>query len=275
MADPARAGHALGIIAGGGEMPLEVAAASEMAVHILGIEGSASEAIKQYPHTWIKWGEIGKMLRLLGEHNCGQVVIIGSVARPDMEQIHLDFGAVRNLPFILGLTVGGDDSVLSNVVRFFEHKGFHVRGAHEIATHLVADKGVIGRCKPGRQDRKDIAKAVQVVEELGRLDVGQGAVVARDYVLAVEAAEGTDAMLERCGKLRQWGAKRRSGVLVKCPKPGQELRVDMPTIGSKTIELAAKAGLAGVAVMAGSVLMVGRDEVEAMADQEGMFVIGV
>jgi UDP-2,3-diacylglucosamine hydrolase len=153
-----------------------------------------------------------------------------------------------------------------------------VRGAHEIAPELVAAEGVLGRHRPGKRDHADIALAMKVAYRLGELDVGQGAVVSRGYVLAVEAAEGTDRMLARCGELRQWGrarSGRRMGVLVKRPRPGQEIRLDMPAIGPATIDRAAEAGLAGIGVMAGKVLLVDRSKLIEQADAAGLFVIGV
>ena len=271
----------LGILAGGGLFPVKVAESAVRAgrpVHIVAISGEADATIEAFPHTWIKLGEVGRILKTLKKAECRELVIIGSVTRPDLSQVRFDLGGILNLPTILGLTIGGDDSLLSNVIRFFEARGFEVRGAHEVAPELLAGSGPIGRNRPGDQDIADIAKGWHVVEALGGLDVGQACVVARSHVLAIEAAEGTDRMLGRCGELRQWGAKsfrRRRGVLVKCPKRGQELRVDMPAIGPRTIELVAAAGLSGVAVEASAVLIAERDRVAALADKLGVFVLGV
>ncbi len=247
-------------------------------VHIIGLTGEAGTDIENFPHTWIKWGEIGKLFKTLDKNNCTDVVMIGSVTRPDMSSIRFDLGAIKILPFIFSLTVGGDDSILSRIVKFFEKKGYFIRGAHEVAPSLLAPEGCLTRKKPSSQDMEDIASAVRVVKALGELDVGQAAVVAKGYTLAVEAAEGTDAMLDRCADLRQWGSKRskkKIGVLVKYPKPGQEKRIDMPTIGTRTIDKVAAAGLAGIAVAANSVLLAGKDEIIDYATKKDVFVIGV
>jgi DUF1009 family protein len=271
----------LGILAGGGVLPLAVAEAAIAAgrqVHIVAIRGEADPAIERYSHSWVRWGEIGHLLDSLKRASCRELVIIGSVSRPDLTAVRLDLGAIRNLPRLVGLLTGGDDSVLSSVVRFFEGKGLVVRGAHEVAPQLVASHGPLGSYRPSSEDQADIAKGLSVVRALGDLDVGQAAVVARGYVLAVEAAEGTDNMLRRCGELRQWGSRsssRRQGVLVKRPKPRQEIRVDMPTIGPRTVELAADAGLAGVAILAGGVLLAERSEILRIADERHVFVVGV
>jgi DUF1009 family protein len=249
-----------------------------MSLHIVGICGEAREEIERFPHTWVKWGEVGKMFRALDSNGCGDIVIIGGVNRPDFSNVRLDLGAIKTLPFILSLGTGGDDHVLSRVVRFFEEKGYRVHGAGDVAPELLAGEGVLGAKTPTAEDMPDIDLALRVVGALGRLDVGQAAVVARGYVLAVEAAEGTDAMLTRCAEIRaagRAGKDGRAGVLVKAPKPGQEERVDLPTIGPDTVAKAAAAGLTGIAVAAGRVLIAERAATIAAADRDGLFLIGV
>lgn len=271
----------LGILAGGGTLPIAIAEsliARGRDVHIVGIKGEADASIERFSHTWVAWGQIGAILGAFSAHNCPEMVIIGAVRRPNLRSVRLDLGSLRNLPLILSMTVGGDDAILSRIVRFFEAKGLIVRGAHEVAPNLLVPSGPLGRHLPNEDANRDIARGLEVVRALGALDVGQAAVVARGYVLAVEAAEGTDAMLERARGLRQWGAnssKRRQGVLVKRPKPGQELRVDLPVIGPKTVRLAADAGLAGIAVQARHVMLADCAELMRIADSEGLFVTGV
>ena len=270
----------LGIIAGGGLLPCmiaDAAAARGLDLHIVGIRGEAREEIERYPHTWIKWGEIGKLFAALDEKGCRDLVIIGGVTRPDLANVKLDLGAIRNLPFIVSLGIGGDDHVLSKVVRFLEAKGYRVHGADDVAPELLAGEGRLGERAPSAEDRADILTGFRVVKALGRLDVGQAAVVAKGYVLAVEAAEGTDAMIARCAELRKIGRikeRARSGVLVKAPKPGQEERVDLPTIGPETVRKVASAGLAGIAVAAGQVLVAERAATIAAANQHELFLVG-
>ncbi len=268
----------LGVIAGGGSLPLavaEAAAKSGRALHVLAFQGNSDAGLKAFPHTMMRWGEIGKIFRTLHRHGCRDVVLVGSLKRPQLFEIRPDQGFFYNLPAILKLMQGGDDSVLSRVVRLFESKGYHVVGAHDIAPDLVAPLGALGRLQPSAKDLADISLGLKVVRALGALDVGQAAAVSRGYVLAVEAAEGTDEMLRRCARLHQWGLKSASGVLVKCPKPGQELRVDMPAIGPNTVELAAAAGLRGIAVAAGRVLIANPQLMLETAESLRLFVVGV
>lgn len=270
----------LGIIAGRGPLPCVLAtsaAARGLPLHIVAIRGEARDEIERFPHTWIKWGEIGKMFAALDQNGCVDLVIIGGVNRPDLANVRFDLGALRTLPFLLSLGKGGDDHVLSRIVRFFEDKGYRVHGAGDVAPEIMAGVGKLGDRAPSAEDRADVDLAFDVVRALGRFDVGQAAVVAKGHVLAVEAAEGTDAMLARCAELREAGRAGRggrAGVLVKAPKPGQEERVDMPTIGPETVAKAAAAGLAGIAV-AGQVLMAERAATIAAANQHGLFLLGV
>jgi DUF1009 family protein len=254
------------------------AAARGLPLHIVAIRGEAREEIERFPHTWIKWGEIGKMFAALDNNGCGDLVIIGGVNRPDLANVRFDLGAIKTLPFLLSLGKGGDDHVLSRIVRFFEDKGYRVHGAGDVAPELLAGEGPLGDKAPSAEDRADIEIAFRVVSALGRLDVGQAAVVVKGHVLAVEAAEGTDAMLTRCAELRERGRTRprtRAGVLAKAPKPGQEERVDLPTIGPDTVNKAAAAGLAGIAVAAGQVLMAEHAATIEAANQHGLFLLGV
>jgi DUF1009 family protein len=270
----------LGIIAGKGPLPCvvaEAAVARGLTLHIVGIRGEANEAIERFPHTWIKWGEVDKLFGALENNGCRDLVIIGGVSRPDLSNVKFDLGAVKNLPFILSLGKGGDDSVLSRIVSYLERKGYRVHGAEDVAPELLAGEGLLGQRAPSAEDRSDIELGFQVVSALGHLDIGQATVVAKGRVLAVEAAEGTDAMLARCAELRQSGRVRQhgqAGVLVKAPKLGQEERIDLPTIGTETVRRAAAAGLAGIAIAAGRVLVAERAETIEAANTNGLFLVG-
>ncbi len=276
--DPSR--PTLGIIAGGGAVPLtvaEAAVASGRPTCVFAITGEADRSVDRFRHHWIRWGEIGRLFDLLAREKVGELVIAGSVTRPDYRSIRVDLGTVMSLPKILSIMVGGDDTVLRGVVRFFEDRGYRVVGAHEVAPLLVGGEGQIGRVAPDEQALRDIARGFEAAEALGRLDIGQAAVAIGGRVVGVEGVEGTDELLQRIADLRARGRIRgatREGVLVKAAKPQQDLRVDMPAIGPRTLDLAAAAGLAGVAVEAGRVLLVDRPSLVAAADRLKLFVVG-
>lgn len=265
----------LGILAGGGSVPDEVAAAAVARgwpVHVVAIDGEADGSFTGVPITRVNWGQIGRMLRAFQENGVTHLVIVGRVSRPDLTRLKPDFGLVRAIPSILRIMAsGGDDGVLRGVVRFFEGHGLRVVGPADVAPDLAISRGPIGRHSPGADDEVDIAKGLAIVRVLGPFDVGQSVVVRHGTVAAIEGAEGTDRMLARV-TVPEPG---RQGVLVKRPKPHQDMRVDMPAIGPDTVSNAAKAGLAGIAVLAGQVLVTQRQELEKRAETEGLFVVGV
>jgi UDP-2,3-diacylglucosamine hydrolase len=270
----------LGILAGSGPLPLEIAEAaiaSGRPVHIVGIEGFAAAAIAGYPHQWVNLGQVGRMIRGFRQAGCADIVIAGGMRRPNLWKLKLDAGFFRCIGTVLKLTRGGDDSVLRRVVRFFELQGFNVQGAHEIAQHLLAPAGILGRVEPSEPHHAAIERGVALIGALGVFDVGQAVLVSAARVIAVEGVGGTDAMLADMAKILGQCAERTAhgGVLVKLPKPGQEMRVDLPVIGPLTIDGIARAGLAGVAVRAGQSLILERQETIRRADASGVFVTAI
>ena len=267
---------ALGIIAGGGPFPARVAAAAVAAgrpVFVVGLRGFAEmEPLGVYPHAEIRLGAAGSILAALRGAGCVDLVLIGPVRRPSLASIRPDGEGARILARIGRAAFTGDDGLLAAVVRILGDEGFRVIGAHEVLTDAVGRSGVLGRHAPDTEARADIARGSVVVQALGRVDVGQGCIVQQGIVLAVEAIEGTDAMLSRAGALARPGP---GGVLIKLVKPGQDRRADLPTIGPNTISAAAAAGLRGIAFEAGGTLLTDRDACIAIADSAGLFLFGI
>jgi DUF1009 family protein len=272
----------LAIIAGGGALPLHVAEAARSqgrAVYILGFKGEADPGIGAYDHVWLDWSMIGNVTKLIIDYGAREVVLIGGIrARPDFRQLKLDLATMRLIKEAFSFVIGGDNNVLVGAVRTLEKRGLRVLGAHEVAADLVAGPGPLGRLKPDRASQKDLNAAMRAAHTIGILDAGQAAVSVNSRIIALEGAEGTDAMLGRVLALREekrisW--RGRAGVLAKCAKPQQDLRVDMPTIGPKTVDAAAAAGLAGIAIEAGRVMIFDRKETARRADAAGLFVVGV
>ena len=277
--DAVRAGHGpLGILAGAGALPIEIAASVNVrgrAVHLVAIAGFAENEIADFPHEWVTLGQIGGMLASFRRAGCREIVIAGGLRRPDILRTRPDLGALRHMPTILSLTRGGDDSLLRRVVRFFEGQGFIVRGAGEMAPELLAAGGPAGRRTPTDAELHSVAKAARAIRALGRFDVGQAAVATTDGVVAIETARGTDALLAVLAAGGAASGSGRGGVLVKLAKPGQELRVDLPAIGPRTIDGAVKAGLAGIAVEAGRTIVLERGATRTAADEAGIFLYGL
>lgn len=272
----------LAIVAGRGPLPLALADAAMAAgrpIFVVGLEGESEPAIERFPHGWVRIGAMGKFLNMLKEEGCAEIVMIGPVTRPDLTRIKPDLTGVKLLPRFLKMMRQGDDGLLRGVIDFLEKDhGLKVIAPEDVSADLLAPQGPIGRHQPNENNLNDISQAAKVVRAIGALDIGQGAVVCRGVVLAVEAAEGTDAMLDRLLELSatlKGTAEAREGVLVKLPKPGQERRIDLPTIGVQTIEKAAAAGLAGIAVEAGGALIYDVAAVARAADAAGLFVTGL
>jgi hypothetical protein len=272
----------LAIIAGGGSLPLAVADAAirrgRRAV-IFAVRGWADPAaVERYPHHWIALVQAGRFQRLAHSEGCRDVVFIGAARRPPFRSLRIDLGTLRLLPAILRSYRGGDNHLLSGVAQGFEDHGFRIVGAHEVAPEILMPEGRIGSRGPAQRDLADIARGLDLLRAIGPFDVGQAAVVADNQVLAVEAAEGTDAMLARIVEQRALGripTPKGVGVLVKAPKPGQDRRFDLPAIGPRTVTEAARAGLAGIAVVAGSAIVAEPMEVAAAADKANVFVTGI
>jgi hypothetical protein len=272
----------LALICGGGSLPLAVAdlaTARGRKVLLFALRGAADpKAVTRYPHHWLYLGQAGKFLRLARAAGCRDVAFIGSLVRPALWQIRPDWKALTLLPGIAAAFRGGDDHLLSGVGRLVERHGFRLIGAHEVAPEILMPRGALGRVLPTERDRADIALGFDYLRAAGPFDVGQALVVAGKHVLAVEAIEGTDQMLARVAELRANGRLRAlpgPGVLVKAPKPAQDRRFDLPSIGPQTVEGVARAGLAGIAVMAAPAVIAEPGLLVRAADRANIFVVGV
>ncbi|MBC6980768.1 LpxI family protein [Caulobacter sp. 17J80-11] len=271
----------LGLLAGGGDLPHAIAAWCERAnrpLFVVRLKGFASPGLERYPGAEIGIAEYGRCLDALKKAGCEAVCLAGIVARPDFSALKPDLKGLAILPGAVAAARKGDDGLLRYLVGQFEKEGFRVEGADEVMLDLTLDEGALGALQPPPEALGDVARALEVARAIGRLDVGQGAVVADGLVLAVEAQEGTDAMLRRVAELPaeiRGAPDARQGVLAKAPKPIQERRVDLPTIGPRTVENAAAAGLAGIVGEAGSLIVLDREAVIETADRLGLFVWGV
>jgi DUF1009 family protein len=275
-------GGPIAIVSGGGTLPFATADAAiqrgRRAV-LLALRGSADPArVADYPHHWIAVGQIGRMCRLARQEGCRDMVFIGGLVRPTLSQLRFDFETVRLLPRLARIFRGGDGHFFHGIVNIFEERGFNVVGAHEVAPSILMPEGPLGRNRPGATDLADIQRGLEFLRATGPFDVGQAVVIAQSRILGVEAAEGTDHMLGRFADVRRSGRIRipaGTGVLVKAPKQDQDRRIDLPSIGPKTIDSAINAGLNGIAVVAGSAIMAEPEQIAEMADRANLFVVGV
>jgi DUF1009 family protein len=276
-------GARVGIIAGGGALPVEVAAGLAAQGHepfVVIVEGEVApeSGLDRYPHETLALERIGSLVGLLRRNRISHVVLAGEIRRrPRLSAMRVNPGLLAIVPLLVAALARGDDGLLKIVIRGLEARGFAVLGAHQVVPDLVAAEGALTRKTPSAADRRDLEAAYAAAKAIGELDIGQGAVAIGGRAIALEGIEGTNGMLERVKDLRGHGrlAGKAGGVLVKCAKPGQELRADMPTIGPQTVELAHAAGLAGVGVEAGRSLVMEGPAMVERADALGLFVVGL
>ena len=265
----------LAVLAGNGPLPGQIVAAcggSGRDVFVVAHEGiTDADGIATAPHEWVKLGAIERTIRMLHDNHAEEVVLAGPVRRPSLTSLRLDRRALKALAGWRFKALG-DDKLLSLIIAELEGEGFRVVGIDSILPDILAPAGTLGSVEPDDEARANIAVGCRAARAVGALDIGQAVVVQQGMVLGVEAIEGTDALLARCGGLRREGP---GGVLVKLKKPGQEARADLPTIGTVTVEGALAAGLKGIAIEAGGALVIDRPAVAAAADAAGLFVIGI
>ncbi len=264
----------LAIVAGGGSLPLALAEAcrtSERPYFLLGLDGFAEpDRLEGHPHRWGRLGAVGRVVATIREEEAAEVVFAGHVRRPSLASLRPDLFTVRLLARV-GAKALGDDGLMRHVVKAFEAEGLRVVEVSSILADTLALPGPLGALAPDETALEDIRRGLEVAEALGRADAGQAVVVQQGIVLAIEAAEGTDRMIARASGLRREGP---GGVLVKVAKPQQDRRMDLPVIGPDTVEAAAAAGLRGIAVEAGGVLVLDREAAIRSADEKGLFVTG-
>jgi hypothetical protein len=272
----------IGLIAGGGVLPFAVAdslVARGIRPVFFALKGACDPAqVSRFQHHWISVGQLGRLAALLRAENCRDLVFIGTLVRPALSEIRLDWGTIRVMGRVFAAFRGGDDHLLSGIGRILEGDGFRMVGIKDVAPDLLMPIGVLTRKAPDSSAQADISKGQGVLSALSPFDIGQAVVVIDGHVVGVEGIEGTDALLARIGQLRADGrirAKAGRGVLVKAPKTGQDLRYDLPTLGPRTIESAVTAGLAGIAVAAGDTLVAEPQALVAAADAADLFVAGL
>ena len=270
----------LGLIAGGGELPkhvLQAATEDGLETTIIGLRGHAkAEDYKgQY---FFKVAEFGKIVKCLKKSGCTHLCFVGTVERPNFKSLKPDLKGMLHMPGAMKAAKEGDDALLRYLLSLFEKEGFEIVAPQTLCQSLLLPEGILGTVKILDAQSEDTRKACEVASQIGALDIGQAAVVCRGVVLAVEAQEGTDAMLGRIlslPKTIRGTLDNRSGVLAKMVKPGQDIRVDLPTIGPLTVENASKAGLAGIVGEGGRAFIIEREKTIQMANEAGLFIAGL
>ena len=265
----------LAIFAGGGTLPVRLVDACRSQGRectILAFEGQTDpETVRGVPHSWTRFGTVITALRQLQEEGVEEIVMAGPMARPSLASLKPDGATAKVVAPILKSAVG-DDSLLSAFIGELEDMGFRVASIDSILAGLMARQGQYGAHAPDAQARSDLERGIEVARAMGKMDIGQAVVVQQGMVLGVEAIEGTDALIRRCGESKRDGP---GGVLVKIKKPNQDRRADLPTVGAETVMAAISACLRGIAVEAGGTLVMDEAEMIRKADDAGLFLIGI
>ena len=265
----------LGIVAGSGNLPRQLilrCTEEGRSVFVVAVEGETDAAtVEHVPHIWLRIGAVGHAIESMRSAGVCDIVFAGKIGRPKFSSLKPDALGAK-LIAKLGLSLfGGDSAIFKTILSFFEAEGFRILGISDIMQGMVAPRGAIGAHLPGHQAMEDITKGIIIAHSIGEMDIGQAIIIKHSLVLGVEAAEGTDALIERCAKLTD---ESEGGVLIKACKPIQEQRVDLPTIGKRTVELVHKAGFSGIALEAGHSLLADRAETIRTADELGIFLFG-
>jgi len=265
----------LAIIAGRDALPRLIAEhrrAAGLPYLVISFAGGAAPWMDGHPHQAHAFEKTGRLFAALRDAGCSHVVFAGAMDRPRLKPWRVDGKAVKLAGKFMALMARGDDGLLSGLAGIFEEEGFTVIGAQDCVGGLTCGEAVLGRHQPEPPDRSDAARGAAILAALGPLDVGQAVVVAGGVCLGVEAIEGTDALLARVAALPVARRHMPGGVLVKMAKPGQDRRVDLPSIGPRTVEGAARAGLRGIVVEADGANILERDATIRAADAAGLFL---
>lgn len=271
----------IGLLTGQGQLPHYVISGAKSAeTEIIVICFNGITEANDYAVEGKNFGlaEFGAIIKYLKQTNCTHVCMAGNLERPDFTKLKPDIKALKYLPGALSASKKGDDALLSYLLLIFEKQGFDIISPQELCQNLLVEVGLIGTIKVNDEHRDDILKACEIARDMGARDIGQGAVVCNGLVLAVEAQEGTDNMLKRIASLpeaKRGNKSHRQGVLAKMVKPGQDERVDLPTIGLRTVELAVQAGLAGIVVESGQAFLIDKQAAVKVADESGIFILGI
>ena len=260
----------LAIIACGGALPVQIAAAHPDAVRITleGIPSALEDNSERH-----RLEKIGGLFEALRGHGVGRVVFAGALSRPAIDPAECDAEMLSIAPRVMAALSRGDDALLRQVMDIFEDRGFAVVAAHSLVPDLVAEAGHLAGPAMGEADGQDALRGAEILSQLSALDIGQGCVVAGGLCLGIETVQGTDALLRFVADTPAHLRRGAKGVLIKAPKHGQDLRVDMPASGPQTVAGAARAGLAGVVVAAGGVMILDRGATLQAFEDAGLFLM--
>ena len=259
----------LAILACDGALPVQIVQAypEAMRITLTGVPHQLGPGTQEFPIE-----KLGSVFAALKEAGIERLVFAGSLARPAMDPAQFDPVMLSLAPRFLAAMQAGDDALLRHVIEIFEEQGVRVVGAHELLPELTADAGLHVGPPVSEADLADVDRACAILQALSPLDVGQGCAAVGGQCLGIETVQGTDALLDYVARTPDTLRRGHKGVYVKAAKAGQDLRIDMPTIGPGTIAAVAGAGLAGLVIEAGRVMILDREKTLQAAEDAGIFL---
>ena len=262
------------ILAGQGSLPTLLARhLGPEACVVITFEGQPPPALPHpdIPHVVLPMGKIQRIMDTLKNFHVTRAVFAGGMQRPNLSDMAVDLRGTKVLANLALRRARGDNALLSLLVEELDKDNITVVGAHTVRPDLTPEAGLLGKHKPDKAAQEDIDLGFEVLTALSDFDMGQAAIVREGQILGIEGIEGTDTLIQRLAPYTQKKRKHKA-VLVKSPKQGQDLRLDMPTIGPETLRIMAEAGLAGIALRAGATLVLDQKEAIALADTHKLFV---
>ncbi|MEQ9115469.1 MAG: UDP-2,3-diacylglucosamine diphosphatase LpxI [Rickettsiales bacterium] len=265
----------IGIISGGGLLPqiiINSALKQNTEPYVLGIEGSI-DYTPECNHLIANIGKVGKAFKFFKDNEITNICFAGKINRPAISQVKVDATGLKFLGKVgLNKLSGGDNHLLTQILKLFESNGFNVISPEKFAPEILAKKGVLTKTKPSKQDLADIESGSIILGDLSKHDIGQSIIIANKYVIGIEAAEGTDELIKRINAYKK---EKNYGVLVKRPKSNQDTRIDLPTIGVETVQHAIDSNLNGIAIAANKTIIIDKDKVLAEANGNKIFIVGI
>ena len=267
----------IGIYAGKGVLPLKVAQSiknSGKDVFIIAIKGLTDKGIEEFPHRWMRFGQIGLAMKMLRNNYCDELVIIGGAHIPNFFLLFPDFSGLKLFFSLFKVRKSGDALIIKTIINYIESiQGIKITGADVFLQDFLMPKGTITNTWLDKKSLTDIRLAEETCTQLGIEDKGQACIVANGKVIALEDINGTDYMLYKSFKDRR--AQLKGGLLMKILKPIQDPRVDLPTVGINTLKLVKKTGLRGIVLQSEKAFLVDKEKMIDFANKENLFIHGI
>lgn len=266
----------IGIIAGAGSLPYEVVKSCQQdsipfSICTFENETDNEELLNSEHQNLFKVYEISRIIKFLKDQKVTHITLAGKIQRSEIKRLLLDSKGRKLFTKIVknGLA---DNAILTAIIEFFENEGFEIIPPEKIAKNLTIEKGVFTKKKPSKSDYEDMEYGLKILKATSSLDIGQSLIVQNKLVLGIEAAEGTDELIRRCKNL---GEKNSESILIKICKPTQDKRIDLPSIGPSTVKNAVKNGIKGIAIEAGSSILMEKELTLELANNSGIFIVGI